>query len=215
MNNTQKAFLVALVMFALGAAAAPTILYTNDFEKAQIDQVPDDMLVLDGAFAVKQDNGNKALELPGAPLDTYGVLFGPTTNANVAATAKIYGTGKGRRHPTFGIGLNGAGGFKLKVAPSKDKLELYKGDDLITSTPFKWKSGTWTAFRLQIRPAGQGQWTVEGKAWESSGKEPARWAITYDEKTAPTPGRASIVGSPYSGTPIRFDNLAVIALSEK
>lgn len=195
--------------------ATPAALYTNNFESAQVDQVPDDMLVLDGAFAVKQDGGNKFLELPGAPLDTFGVLFGPTTNANVAVTARIYGTGKGRRFPSFGVGLNGAGGYKLKVEPSKDKLELYKGDDVITSVHFKWKSATWTMFRLEVRPAGQGQWTVQGKAWDSTAKEPDQWAITYNEKTEPTPGRASIVGSPYSGTPIRFDDLAVVPLEKK
>ena len=67
-------------------------LYTNNFESAELDKVPDDMLVLDGAFAVKQDDSNKFLELPGAPLDTFGVLFGPATNANVTVTAKIFGT---------------------------------------------------------------------------------------------------------------------------
>lgn len=214
MNNTQKAlsFVVALGLFAVTAVAAPSVLYTNNFEKAQLDQVPEDMLVLDGAFAVKQAADNKVLELPGAPLDTFGVLFGPSTNANVAVTARIYGTGKGRRHPTFGVGLNGAGGYKLKVTPSKDKLELYKGDDVLTSAPFKWKSGTWTRLNLQIHSAGQGQWVVEGKAWDTAGKEPEKWDITYNEKTEPTPGRASVSGSPYAGTPIRFDDLAVVAL---
>lgn len=193
--------------------AAPAALYTNNFESAQLDQVPDDMLVLDGNFAVKQEDGNKFLELPGAPLDTFGVLFGPTTNGNVAVTARIYGTGKGRRYPTFGVGLNGAGGYKLKVAPSKNELELYKGDDVLTTAPFKWKSGTWTQFRLQVRSAG-GNWIVEGKAWDSSTNEPEKWDINHNEKTEPTAGRASISGSPYSGTPIRYDDLAVVPLGK-
>ncbi|MDB6057839.1 MAG: hypothetical protein JWO95_1683 [Verrucomicrobiales bacterium] len=210
-------FLVFLWSLALGcwSFAAPAPLYTNDFQSAELDKVPDDMLVLDGAFTVKQDGANKFLELPGAPLDTFGVLFGPATNANVTATAKIFGTGKGRRFPTFGVGMNGAGGYKLKVAPSKDKLELYKGDDVIATAPFKWKSGTWTEFRLQVRMAGAGQWLVEGRAWDGSGKEPEKWDISYNEKTEPTPGRASVAGSPYSGTPIRFDDLAVTAIAAK
>src|SRR4051812_30824193 len=114
-------FLVFLCSVMLGTSsfAAPAPLYTNDFTSAELDKVPEDMLVLDGAFAVKQDGPNKFLELPGAPLDTFGALFGPATNANVTVTAKIFGTGKGRRFPTFGVGANGAGGYKLKVAPSK------------------------------------------------------------------------------------------------
>ncbi|MGZ4971774.1 MAG: hypothetical protein ACXWBP_10705 [Limisphaerales bacterium] len=209
--------LVLLWSLALGSwsFASPPPLYTNNFESAELDKVPDDMLVLDGAFAVKQDGSNKFLELPGAPLDTFGVLFGPATNANVSVTARIFGTGKGRRYPTFGVGVNGAGGYKLKVAPSKDKLELYKGDDVLTTAPFKWKSGTWTMFRLQVRPAGAGQWVVEGRAWDSSDKEPEKWDISYNENKEPSPGRASVAGSPYSGTPIRFDDLSVTVIGQK
>lgn len=212
MNKTLSA-IVALFALTLGLFAEQTALYSNNFEKAQVDQVPDDMLVLDGAFAVKQEGANKFLELPGAPLDTFGVLFGPTTNANVAVTARIFGTGKGRRFPTFGVGINGAGGYKLKIAPSKNEIELSKGDDVIASAPFKWKSGTWTQFRLQLRPDGK-QWVVEGKAWDSAAKEAEKWDITYNEKTEPTAGRASVSGSPYSGTPIRYDDLAVVPIAK-
>jgi hypothetical protein len=217
MNNTQKflSVIAGLGFFALSATAEPTVLYTNSFDSAELDKVPDDMLVLDGAFAVKQDGSNKFLELPGAPLDTFGALFGPATNANVTVTAKIFGSGKGRRYPTFGVGVNGAGGYRLKTAPSKDKLELYKGDDVIATAPFKWKSGTWTEFRLQVRSVGSGQWVVEGRAWDASTKEPEKWDISYNEKTEPSPGRASIAGSPYSGTPIRFDDLAVTSIPQK
>ena len=52
--------------------------------------MPEDLLVLEGAFVVKAEGGNHFLELPGAPLDTFGLLFGPTdpqiwapTNQNV------------------------------------------------------------------------------------------------------------------------------------
>src|SRR5271154_2994871 len=98
----------------LAAAEPGKVLYQNDFEKAALNQVPDDFLVLDGDFAVKQSDGNNFLELPGSPLDTFGVLFGSSTNAGVCVSARIYGTSKGRRSPSFGVGLNGAGGYKLK-----------------------------------------------------------------------------------------------------
>ena len=54
-----------------------------------------------------------------------------------------------------------------------------------------------------------GNWKVEGKAWEQAAKEPSAWMINLDDKEAPTPGRASIWGMPYSGTPIWFDDLVV------
>jgi hypothetical protein len=188
-------------------AFAEKTLCENNFEKAALDQVPDDFLVLDGDFAVKQSDGNKFLELPGAPLDTFGLLFGPTTNAGVRVSARIYGTGKGRRYPAFGVGLDGPSGYKLKVSPAKNALEIYKGDESVTNVPFAWKSGTWTMFKLQIRAVSDQLWKVEGKAWPQTEPEPADWTIGLEEKTAPHPGRASLWGAPYSGTPIRFDDL--------
>ena len=212
MNKTRSA-VVALIFLTLGAFAQRAPLYTNNFETAEIDKVPDDMLVLDGNFAVKQENGNKFLELPGAPLDTFGVLFGPTTNSQVAVTARIYGTAKGRRYPTFGVGLNGAGGYKLMVAPSKNQLELYKGDNVVSSASIKWKSGTWSQLRLEVHTA-EGKWIVEGKYSYTDKNERQDWGLSFVEKTEPTPGRASISGSPYSGTPIRYDDLAVLPLGK-
>ena len=209
---------VELVLFtglALGAfvqQAKP--LYQNDFEQAALDKVPDDFLVLDGQFAVKEEGGNKFLELPGAPLDTFGVLFGPTEKEGTAVSARIFGTGKGRRYPTFAVGLNGQGtsAYRLQVSPAKRALELFKGDEVKATVPYEWQSGAWARLRLQVRKVKDGQWKVEGKAWAD--KEPSAWLVSYDEKEQPVAGKASIWGSPYSTTPIRFDDLNVAAATD-
>jgi hypothetical protein len=194
------------------ASAEPAkVLYQNNFEKADLNQVPNDFLVLDGEFAVKESDGNKYLELPGAPLDTFGVLFGSSTNSGVCVSARIYGTSKGRREPSFGVGLCGVSGYKLKVSPGKSALEIFKGDASEASVPFNWKSGSWTLFRLRVRQLDADHWKVEGKAWVQTDPEPKEWMVSLDEKTAPHDGRPSIWGSPYSGTPIRFDDLVVTA----
>ena len=202
--------LVALTILynSPGSAAEPKLIYENNFEKAAPGAVPDGLMVLDGAFAVKEEGGNKFLELPGAPLDTFGLLFGPTQGADVSVSARIHGTGKGRRFPTFGLGLNGVAGYKLQVAPGKKMLELCKGDQVLASTPYAWESDSWTMLRLQVRKAGDG-WKVEGKAWKQGGAEPGAWAIAYEEKTEPSPGRATLWGSPYSTTPIWYDDLLI------
>jgi len=195
-------------------AAEAKILYENNFEKAEAGKLPEDLLVLDGAFTVKAEGGNKFLELPGAPLDTYGLLFGPTESANIAVSTRVYGTGKGRRFPTFGLGLNGVGGYKLQVSPWKKLLELYKGEELAASAPYTWESDSWTILRLQIRKTGE-SWTIEGKAWKEGAAEPAGWTVSHEEKTEPAAGRASIWGSPYSTTPIRYDDLLLKTVTEK
>src|SRR5882762_3737092 len=154
----------ALSFCLLSASAGDSkSLYQNDFEKAEIGKVPDEFLVLDGGFVVKEENGNKFLELPGAPLDSFGVLFGPTEKEGIAVSARIFGTGKGRRYPTFAVGLNGQGtsAYKLQVAPAKKALELFKGDEVKSSVPYEWQSGAWTRLRLQVRKVKDGQWKVE------------------------------------------------------
>ena len=57
--------------------------------------------------------------------------------------------------------------------------------------------------------AGEGAWVVRGKVWTDGSAEPKDWIISFDEKTEPTPGRASVWGNPYSGQPIRFDDLTL------
>ena len=186
------------------------MLYTNGFDKAEPGKVPEDIMVLEGGFTVKEEAGNKFLELPGAPLETMGLLFGPTETENVQAAARFFGTGKGRRFPTFALGLNGVGGYKLQMSPGKKALELIKGEtEVLATVPYTWESGAWTAMRLQVRKTGEGQWQIDGKAWKHGGPEPGKWLISCAEKTAPIAGRAGIWGMPYSGTPIRFDDLAM------
>src|SRR5882724_8662275 len=87
--------LVLLTGLTFGAFAQQAkLLYENDFEKAALAKVPEDFLVLDGQFSVKEEGGNKFLELPGAPLDTFGLLFGPTEKEGTAVYARIFGTGR-------------------------------------------------------------------------------------------------------------------------
>jgi hypothetical protein len=195
------------------SAPAGPVDYQNDFAGAELDKVPDEFLVLDGAFAVKQEGTNRFLELPGAPLETFGVLFGPTATNDLAVAARIFGTGKGRRLPTLGVGLNGVGGYRLYVAASKKSLELYKGDERLAGVDYAWSSGTWTELRLQIRKTREGEWKIEGKAWKHGDPEPGAWLIDYTEKTEPPSGRASVWGLPFSGTPIGFDDLVVRKLA--
>ena len=199
---------VLLLLSISSVLSAAEVVYQNDFEKLQPGKMPDDFLVLEGAFSVKTYGTNKLVELPGAPLETFGFLFGPTETENMAASARFFGTGKGRRGPSFAVGLNGVGGYKLQVSPSKRVIELIKGDtDVLTSVPYKWESGSWTFLRLQVTKIKDGEWNIQGKAWPQGLPEPQTWTVSHTEKTAPISGRAGIWASPYSETPIHFDDL--------
>jgi hypothetical protein len=174
--------------------------------------VPDDFLVLNGEFKVQKEGDNGWLELPGAPLDTFGLLFGPTfspkSDAGMSVRAEFQATARGRRLPSFAVGACGGGGYRLQVSAAKQQLELYRGDTLLASLPLEWKSDTWTTLRLEVAH-GADAWQVRGKVWTRGQPEPAAWQIEQTTKEAPFSGRASIWGLPFSGQPIRFDNLAV------
>ncbi len=215
MNKWIGGVLAACVLNAAAAEETKTV-YQNDFSKGEIGKLPEEMLLLDGGFAVQEVAGNKVLQLPGAPLDTFGVLFGPTESANLAVGARVRSAKKGRREPAFAIGLNGNAGFKLQVSAAKKLLELYKGDDVVASESFTWESDSWTALRLQVRKVKDGEFVIEGKAWKHATPEPAKWNVTHTEKPEGgkdlIAGRASIWGNPFAGTPIDYDDVVVSAV---
>lgn len=211
-QGLKRAAAAALALMALLVstdAVSAQLLYTNGFDKADLEKVPEDMMVLDGGFAVKEEAGNKFLELPGAPLETFGVLFGPTEASGLAVSARVQSTNKGRRSPTFAVGLNGVGGYKLEVAPAKKMIELLKGEEIVAGVPFNWESGSWTMLKLQCRKVKDGEFVIEGKAWKHGDTEPKEWQIKRSETTESPAGRASVWGKPFAGTPVRFDDLVV------
>ncbi len=199
---------LSLPLFSKGAEPA----YANDFQSAEVGKVPKDFLVVSGAFTVQQDGANKFLGLPGAPLDTHGALFGPAQMDGMSATAKFFGTKTGRKFPAFGLSLNGAGGYRLQVSAAKKQLEIFKGDEARLGVAFEWPDATWVSLRIQARKTPAGAWVIEGKAWPASGVEPEKWSIALEEKDAPAAGRPGIWGSPFSGTPIRFDDIIISAM---
>jgi len=190
-----------------GSAAKP--LFAQSFDGLPDGPPPGEFMVLDGGFTVKHEGTNGFLELPGAPLDSFAVQFGPAEKENLAVTAQVFGTNKGRRTPTFGVGLGGVSGWKLQVSPSKRVIELLRDQESKASKEFEWKGGTWTQLRLQLRKLKDGEWRVEGKAWPKGEAEPKEWQIAFDEKEEPIAGKASVFGSPFAGTAIQFDELRV------
>ena len=213
-SSLRRTKTLALVLLLTLGPRAPGFgqeikpLYQNDFEKTTVGKLPDDFLVLDGAFTVQQEGANKYLELPGAPLDSYGLLFGPVEKEGVTASARIGATAKGRRFPTFALGLNGVGGYRLQVSPAKKLIELYRADAVKTNAPYEWTSGEWTHLRIQVRKTASG-WKIEGKAWPEGKPEPANWLISADDSEELPAGRAGVFASPFSGTPIKFDDFLV------
>jgi hypothetical protein len=209
-----KLILSAVMTMAVGCSAAPgpaepAAVFENNLEKLSPGDLPDGFLIIDGGFTVKEVEGNKVIELPGDPLDTFGVMFGPSQKDGLVVSARMKSATKGRRAPAFGVSLSGAGGYRLQYSGNKKALEIYRADESQTSVPFTWESGTWLRLKLQVRKVGEGKWLAEGKAWKDGTAEPAEWLIKLDVAEEPPSGRPAIWGNPFSGEAIQFDDLKV------
>lgn len=212
--NNRSIFIITTIVALTGSAQtrANEVLFETDFESAQADSVPEELMVLAGQFSVKEIDGNKALELPGAPLEDFGALFGPAQSDAVAVRARIRSESTKRLAPRFGVGLCGVTGYRLLVAPGQSGLQLLKDQQVLAAAPFDWKSGTWISLHLQVRKISEDKWIIEGRAWAEGTSEPKEWSISAEASEAPPAGKASIWGAPYSGKPILFDDLNVIPL---
>lgn len=191
-------------------------LYAEDFSGVENGALPGDFMVLNGAFSVQEAaDGNKYLELPGAPIESFAVMFGPAGHEGMITSVRIQADSRGRRHPAFALGMNGLGGYRLRVVPAKRVIELFRGPEesgeMVASAPFDWQSGSWVHLKLQVRAVGDNEWRVEGRAWMQGAAEPGEWMVTHVEKQKPLPGRPFVAASPFSGTPVRFDDIVVRA----
>jgi hypothetical protein len=212
--NNRSIFIIAAIVAVSGSAQTPAdkVLFKSDFESASADSVPEELMVLAGQFSVKEIGGNKALELPGTPLEDFGALFGPAESGGVAVRARVRSESTKRLAPRFGVGLSGVAGYRLLVSTGQNVLQLLKDQQVVASAPFEWRPGNWTWLRLQVRKISEGLWIIEGRAWADGTPEPKAWSISVEVSEAPPVGKASIWGAPYSGKPIVFDDLSVISL---
>jgi hypothetical protein len=192
-------------------AKVPPGPYSTDFTKFPAGKPPEEFYLLNtqADFKIAEEARNKYLELAGNPLDAFGILYGPEGLVGGEMFAKIYGTTEGKLFPEFGLGVNDSG-WKVWLIPGQNALVIRKRDDEKARVAYtSWKTGTWTHFRMKLSKAANGKWQIQGKAWPSDGKEPAEWMISTTDEKAPSAGRATVWGTPYSGTPIRFDDLSV------
>jgi hypothetical protein len=198
-----------LLLLSAGMLEAGPAGYRNDFSADAVGQPPKDVQAVGGSFTVAEVDKNKVVELPGVPLDIGGLLFGQADQGELDARARVWSESSGRRFPEFGIGLGDVGGFRLMVLPGQKRLELRRGDDVLKSVKLAqpWRSGGWTWVRLRVVAKEGGRWTVEGKTWPGDATEAPAWQVSHEVTEAPAKGRASVWGVPFSGKPIRFDDL--------
>jgi hypothetical protein len=200
--------ILCLISFSGGDPATAPI-YSQNFENLKEGPPPDQILILNGTFTVKNIDGNMLLEMAPDPLDTNGILVGPADKNTATISARIQTTSTGKRSNEFGIGACGPGQYKLWLMPATNQLQLIKNDEVKAATPYRWTSGDWTHFKLRVSKTADGKFKIEGDAWPDGKAEPKEWMLNFEDTEAPPPGRACLFCTPYATTPARFDDILV------
>lgn len=196
----------------------PTLIYSNDFEKAKPGRVPGDYFVLDGDFEIEANEGEgagRSLKLLPSQLVEASIQFGSSIEGSGSVIVRGKAEKRGRSYPRFGVGLHGLKGFRVRITPAAKVLELVRDQEVILSVPFDWTSGIWYFVELSV-VENNNSWTVTGRAWAESEDRPKDGQVDHisvEEK--PFRGKASITGTPYAGLPIYFDDLEIRKLADE
>lgn len=185
--------------------------HVENFETFEAGAEPD-LFILDGTFTVENGDAGKVLQLGPEPLVEGSIQLGKSLKTSSEVSARIQATNKRRSYPRFGVGLHGMSGYKLRVVPAKKEIELVRNEEPVASAPFDWEPGKWYFVRLRVAGSAEAGWKVEGWAWTDGAEAPETPQISFDGEPARLQGKGSIVGTPYSGLPILFDDVEIKAL---
>ncbi len=205
----KRYFTLLLVTVSL-VALADTRKLALDFEALSGGEPPKEVFVVEGKFSIVAKDGNKALEIGiSGDLSDSNALIGDSAAGSASFEGRVFATKVGRSTPRFGIGVHGQSGYRILVFPAKKELQLTKGDEIIKTVPFEWKSDAWLKLKLDVKKVAEGKWTIAGKAWLASDPEPKEAQFTHEDTTLKGQGKCSVWGTLFSGTPIYFDDLKV------
>ncbi len=170
---------------------------------------PKEVFLVEGKFAVVSPDGkNKALQIEtGGELTEACALVGDSANGSASIETRVFATKMGRSFPRFSIGVHGQSGYRLVIFPAKKEIQLTKSDEVIKTAPLEWTSGAWTKVKLDVKKVAEKQWTITAKVWPADATEPKDAQITHEDPTLKGQGKCSLWGTPFSNTPILFDDI--------
>ncbi|MEM8955071.1 MAG: hypothetical protein AAGD22_13045 [Verrucomicrobiota bacterium] len=176
----------------------------------ELGSEPESVFVIEGDFKVSEVDGERVIEMGTEPVEECMMLFGETLRGSASIRGKVKAGKKGRSYPTFGVGLYGVSGYRLRVVPVRDEIEIVEGDDVVASGRFDWSGQGWTWLELSIQLEEDGGWVVEGRAWEEGFQPPDEALARHEFDAERVMGKAGILGTPYTGLPTYFGELEVV-----
>ena len=189
--------------------AAPSAI---DFEKLAEGEVPGEFMAVEGNWAIAEDAGNKVAQLQPEPVADAALLLGASLKGAGTVSARVK-AGKSRRaFPRFGVGLHGVSGTKVRVVPARKAIELVQGEnDAFATVAFdSWKEDTWWRVELTLSEK-DGAWTAEARLWPDGERRPDAATVAGKMPNPAAQGKASLIGTPYAGKPILFDDVTAAA----
>lgn len=205
-------FPLCLSLLALGsfASAAELQTLTVNADAWAEGEVPKEVFIVEGKIQITAKDGNKAIAIdPGSELTDACAQVGSSAAGESSVEARVFASKRARSVPKFGVSVHGMSGHRLLVNAAKKQLEIFKSDAVIATVPFTWTPDAWIKLKLEVKRGEGDAWLVTGKAWAADAAEPAEAMIKADAKGLKGQGKVGLWGTPYSQTPIYFDDITV------
>ncbi|MES2594501.1 MAG: hypothetical protein V4662_04150 [Verrucomicrobiota bacterium] len=199
-------------LLAFGSAASAAELQTSTFNADgwAEGEPPKEVFIVEGKIQIAAKDGNKAIVIdPGSELTDACAQVGSSAAGESSIEARVFASKRARSVPKFGVSVHGMSGHRLLVNAAKKQLEIVKSDALIASVPFTWTNDVWLKLKLEVKRGEGDAWAVTGKAWPADVAEPAEPTLKAEAKGLKGQGKAGVWGTPYSQTPIYFDDITV------
>lgn len=206
----KKALVCLLAAAALPATAQEMKKFDINCDAWTAGEVPAEVFVLDGKVSIADKDGGKAIMIdPGTELVEASAQLGDSAAGNALIQARVFASKKGRSSPRFGISVHGMNGPRLYVNPAKKQIELVRGDQSLATAPFAWTSDAWLNLRLEVTKGEGDKWIAKAYAWPDKTEKPAEAQLKQDVVGLKGQGKCTLWATPYSNTPIYFDDLHI------
>ena len=184
--------------------------FDENFSSLEVGSEPENLFILDGAYAVSQEENDKRLTLPGSPVGDFGLLFGPRVREkSLELSFSFLATKKGRRLPAMAAGLGGVRSYRFRLNAATKQIILSRQDVEIGREVYQLESGSWCRVRFQALPGDGENTRIRLKLWKRGEEEPEKWLFDEIDPSAFAGGKCALWGYPYAGTPIHFDDLKI------
>ena len=198
--------LLALTTLAMAGEMKTFTIKADDWAEGE---VPKEVFVVDGTVKIAAKDGNKAIMIGSTPIVDASAQLAVSAAGESSIRAKVFASKRGRSVPKFGISVHGMSGYRLLINAAKKQLELVKGDVVAASVPFTWTSETWVQMKLEVKRGEGTAWSITGRAWAADASEPTEPSIKHADKDIKGQGKAGVWATPYSETPVYFNDIEV------